>query len=153
MLPETNAATAVGAGNPGIDQFDPGVFKRRNQLHQGIDIAADDTIARFHALDGGDGKVCKLGGLALIDVQERSSRPELVGRNHETAASCGIRIEYVYTTPIGVSSINLDVQYIIRQEATHLDAISKNSWRPISYAIRNVWCSRSDVQFQDGQQP
>jgi hypothetical protein len=153
VLPETNAATAVGAGNARIDQFNPGVLKRGNQLHEGVDVAADDAIARFHALDGGDGKVCELGGLPLIDIQQRSSRPELVGRNHEMAASGGIRIEYVYTTPIMVSSINLDAQYIKHQEATLLDAICKNSWRPISCAIRDVWCTCSDAQFQDGPQP
>jgi hypothetical protein len=112
VLPETNAATAGWARNAGIDQFDPRIFQCGNQLHQGIDVAADNAVARFHALDGRDWKACKVGGLPLIYVQERSGRPELVGRNHEMAASSEIRIGNAYTTPITVSSINLDAQYI-----------------------------------------
>jgi hypothetical protein len=115
VLPEANPAAADRAGDTRIDQFDPGIFQRGNQLHQRIDIAADDAGARFHALDGRDGKVCKVGGLPLIYVQERSCGPELVGRNHEMAASGEIRIGYVYTTRIMVSSINVDAQHISRR--------------------------------------
>jgi len=50
--------------------------------------------------------------LPLIDIQERSGRPELVGRDHEIAASGEIRIGYVYITRITASSINLDAQHI-----------------------------------------
>jgi hypothetical protein len=51
--------------------------------------------------------------LPLIYVQERSGRPELVGRNHERAVSAEIGIEYIYTVRIGGSSIKLDAKYII----------------------------------------
>jgi hypothetical protein len=50
--------------------------------------------------------------LPLINVQERAGGPELVGRNHEMAASGEIRIEYIYTIRISVSSINLDAKSI-----------------------------------------
>ncbi len=43
--------------------------------------------------------------------------PELVGRNHEMAASGEIRVEYIYTVRITVSSINLDAKYISAQYA------------------------------------
>jgi hypothetical protein len=41
----------------------------------------------------------------------------LVGRDHEMAASGSIRIEYIYTIRITVSSINLDAKYISAQFA------------------------------------
>jgi hypothetical protein len=63
-------------------------------------------------LDGGDRKICKVGGLTLIYVQERAGRPELVGRNHEMAISGEIGIKYVYTVLIRGSSINSDAKYI-----------------------------------------
>jgi hypothetical protein len=50
--------------------------------------------------------------LPLINVQERTGGPELVGRNHEMAASGEIRIEYIYTIRTTVSSINLDAKSI-----------------------------------------
>jgi hypothetical protein len=53
--------------------------------------------------------------LPLIYVQERTGGPELVGRNHEVAASGEIRIDYIYTVRIIVSSINLDAKYINRK--------------------------------------
>jgi hypothetical protein len=112
VLPETNATSPGRTRNARIDQFNPRILQCGNQLHQGIDVAADDAVAGFHALDGGDGKVCKVGGLPLIDIQERTGRPELVGRDHEMAASGEIRIGYVYITRITVSSINLDAQHI-----------------------------------------
>jgi len=41
----------------------------------------------------------------------------LIGRDHEVAASGSIRIEYIYTIRITVSSINLDAKYISAQFA------------------------------------
>jgi hypothetical protein len=112
MFPETNASTTGWASNTRIDQFDPRILQCGNQLHQRIDVPADDAVARFHALDGRNWKICKVGSLSLINVQERTGGPELVGRNHEMAASGEIRIEYIYTIRITVSSINLDAKSI-----------------------------------------
>jgi hypothetical protein len=53
--------------------------------------------------------------LPLINVQERTGGPELVGRNHEMAASGEILIEYIYTIRITVSTINLDAKSISQQ--------------------------------------
>ena len=83
MLAEPDAAASGRARSARIDQLDPGVLKRGNQLHQGIDVAADDAVAGFHALDGRHRKVGQLGHLPLIDVQERARGPELIGGNHE----------------------------------------------------------------------
>jgi hypothetical protein len=66
-------------------------------------------------LDGGDRKICKVGSLTLIYVQERAGRPELVGRNHEMAVSGEIGIKYVYTVLITASSVNLDAQHITNE--------------------------------------
>jgi len=117
MFPETYASTAGRAGNTRIDQLDPRVLQCRNQLHQRVDVPTDDTVARFHALNGRHGKIRQICRLPLIYVQERTGGPELVGRNHEMAASGEIRIEYIYTVRITVSSINLDAKYISAQYA------------------------------------
>jgi hypothetical protein len=53
-----------------------------------------------------------VGHLPLVYIQERAGGPQLVGRDHEMAASGSIRIGYIYTIRIMVSSINLDAKYI-----------------------------------------
>jgi hypothetical protein len=115
VLPEADASTAGRTLPPRIDQFDPGILQCRNQFHQRIDVPADNSVACFHALNGGHGKARQIGGLPLVYVQERAGGPELVGRNHEMAVSGEIRIEYIYTVRITVSSINLDAKYISAQ--------------------------------------
>ena len=45
---------------------DAEMIKRRNQLHQRIDIAPDHALARFHALNGWKRKPSLLGQLALV---------------------------------------------------------------------------------------
>jgi hypothetical protein len=50
--------------------------------------------------------------LPLVYIQERAGGPQLVGRDHEMAASGWIRIGYIYTIRITASSINLDAKYI-----------------------------------------
>jgi len=83
MLAEPDAAAPGRAGNAGIDQLDPLAFEGRNQLHQRIDVAADDAVAGLHALDRRHRQIRKLGHLPLIDVQERTRGPELIGGDHE----------------------------------------------------------------------
>jgi hypothetical protein len=112
VLPEADASTAGRTLPSRIDQFDPGILQCRNQFHQRIDVPADNSVACFHALNGGHGKIRQIRRLPLIYVQERTGGPELVGRNHEMAASGEIRIEYIYTIRITVSSINLNAQDI-----------------------------------------
>jgi hypothetical protein len=79
--------------------------------------------------------------LPLIYVQERTGGPELVGRNHEMAASGEIRIEYIYTVRIPVSSINLDAKYINRKfgrlQQTALETCTEFS-RRMRKLIRNT---------------
>jgi hypothetical protein len=82
MLPQPYASIASRARNPRIDQLDPRIFKRCQQLHQGIDVGPDHAVAGFHALNGRNRKVCQIGHLPLIDAQERASGPELIGGNH-----------------------------------------------------------------------
>ncbi len=83
MLPEPDAPAAGRACNARIDQLDPRIIKGGNQLHQRIDIAADDAVAGFHALDRRHRKVGEPGHLPLIDVQERARGPELIGGDHD----------------------------------------------------------------------
>jgi hypothetical protein len=92
VLPEPNTPTSSGTQNARIDQFDPRVLKGGNQLHERIYVAADNPVTGFHALDRRHREACQLRYLPLIDVQERTSRPELIGGDHESAASDAIRI-------------------------------------------------------------
>jgi hypothetical protein len=117
VLPETDASTTGRTLPSRIDQFDPGILQCRNQFHQRIDVPADHSVACFHALNGRDRKIRQVGGLPLVYIQERAGGPELVGRDHEMAASGSIRIEHIYTIRITVSSINLDATYITAQFA------------------------------------
>jgi hypothetical protein len=48
----------------------------------------------------------------LIYIQERAGGPELIGGNHERAASGAMCTGYIYTLRIIVSSINLHAQDI-----------------------------------------
>jgi hypothetical protein len=94
MLPEPDAATSGRARNSRIDQLDACLLKRGNQLHEGVNVAADDAITGFHALNGRHRKGGQIGHLPLIDVQERASGPELMGGYHERGLS-GSRAIYL----------------------------------------------------------
>jgi len=87
MLAESHAAASSHTRHARIDQLDARILKRGNQLHERIDVAADHTVAGFHALDRRNRKVCQIGRLPLIDVQERAGGPELIGSNHEPGFS------------------------------------------------------------------
>jgi hypothetical protein len=52
------------------DQFDAGRAERAGELHQRIDVTADDAVACFHALDGRDRQAGRLGQLALVDAEK-----------------------------------------------------------------------------------
>jgi hypothetical protein len=97
VFPEPDASTAGRTRNTRIDQFNSRVLQSRNHLHQGIDIATYDAVTRFHALDGWYREIRQSSRLPLIYVQERTGSPELIGGNHELAASGTVRIDI--TTP------------------------------------------------------
>jgi hypothetical protein len=118
IFPQADAASARRAKGAWIDQFDTRSLKSRNELHQRIDVSADDAIARFHPLNGGDREVRHFGRLPLIDVQERAGGPELIGGNHERAASGAMSTEFIYILRIFVSTINLHAQDINSQHST-----------------------------------
>jgi hypothetical protein len=83
MFPEPDTPASGHTRHSRIDQLDACILKRGNQLHQRIDVAADDAVTGFHALNRRNGKICQIGGLPLIDVQERASGPQLIGGNHD----------------------------------------------------------------------
>src|SRR5260370_39572725 len=87
MLAESPAAASSHTRHARIDQLDACILKRGNQFHEGIDVAADHAITGLHALDRRNRKVCQIGRLPLIDVQERAGGPELIGSNHEPGFS------------------------------------------------------------------
>jgi hypothetical protein len=112
VLPEADTPTSSGTQNTRIDQLDPRVLKSGNQLHERSYVAADDPVTGLHALDRRHREACQLRYLPLIDVQERTSGPELIGGDHESAASDAMRISYAYTIRILASTINFHVQNI-----------------------------------------
>ena len=66
-----NPAPASLAGGALADQFDTGGVERPDELFERIDIAANDRLARFHALDGGQREAGEFRELPLIDLQQR----------------------------------------------------------------------------------
>ena len=85
MLPKPDAPAPGRTRNPGIDQFDSGVLEGRDQFHERIDVGPDDAVTGFHALNGRNRKVCQIGSLPLIDIEESTGSLELVGGNHGRA--------------------------------------------------------------------
>src|SRR6185437_11249209 len=80
---QPHAATAAGTGRALADQFDPSRAERTHQLHQGIDIAAHNTVARLHALDRRHGQTGNLSQPPLVDAEQCTRRPHLPRRNHK----------------------------------------------------------------------
>ena len=67
---QADAAPALRAGGSLADEFHARAAQRLDQFHQRIDIAANDAVARFHALNGRYRKARQFGELALIDAEE-----------------------------------------------------------------------------------
>src|SRR6185437_2573373 len=76
---QTHAAPAARTARALADQLDPGGAQRIHQLHQRIDIAAHDAIARLHALNGRHRQAGDLGKAALVDAEQSASRLNLPG--------------------------------------------------------------------------
>lgn len=66
----SRAAAAAGAWNIIVQEFHTGGFERMNQLYKRIDVAADDAVARFHALNGGQREAGRGGQRSLIDANQ-----------------------------------------------------------------------------------
>src|SRR5581483_3987188 len=79
---QPHAATAALAHGTLSDQLDARRVERLDQLHERIDIAADDAVACFHALDRGQRESGHLGQLALINSEQGARRPQLRRRNN-----------------------------------------------------------------------
>jgi hypothetical protein len=70
-----------------VNHFDAGTVKRDNQLHQRIDIASDNVLAGFHALNRWHRKPRKLGKLALVDAEQHPGSPQLSRCDHRPPRS------------------------------------------------------------------
>ena len=64
--------TLVGLVGAFVDEVDARSLKRGDKLHQGIDVAADDTFARLHALNGGERQSGRRGQVLLVHAHEGS---------------------------------------------------------------------------------
>ena len=54
LLAQPHAAPTCRAVRAVGDQYDPEFIERADQLHERVDIAANDTVAGFHALNSRD---------------------------------------------------------------------------------------------------
>src|SRR5438132_8470242 len=67
---QPDAAAAAGTLRIVSNQFDPGCIECCYELHQRVDIAANDAVASFHALDGWQRQAGKVRELALVDTNQ-----------------------------------------------------------------------------------
>ena len=79
---EPHAAAAGLARRALPDQLDAGAVERADELHQRIDIAADDALARLHALDRRHRQAALRGELALVDAEEGAGGAQLCSGDH-----------------------------------------------------------------------
>jgi len=76
MLPEPNTTTAGHACNTRIDQFDPGIFQARDTsfISESTLPRITPSLASMRWMVGTE-RSASLGGLPLIDVEERTAPP------------------------------------------------------------------------------
>src|SRR5262245_10384536 len=74
---QPDAAAAAARRRALADQLDAGNRERVDQLHQGIDIAADDAFGALHALDRRQRQGAELREFALVDPQQSAGGPKL----------------------------------------------------------------------------
>ena len=60
----------------------PAVSSAATSFISEVDVAADDAVARLHALDGRQRQRCEFRKSALVDAKQCTSRPKLRGRYH-----------------------------------------------------------------------
>jgi hypothetical protein len=80
-------AAARAAGGTFADQLDPCGVEGRDQLHQRVDVAAHDVVARFHPLDGRHRQARESGQLALVDAEQGAGRAHLRRGDHGKRAT------------------------------------------------------------------
>lgn len=76
-LTKSHAATSDGAGAAVANQLDTHVLERLHDLGQRIHIAAYETVARFHALNGGERQPCTLCQHRLVNSEQGASSAKL----------------------------------------------------------------------------
>src|SRR5579863_4252000 len=88
---ETDAPAAAIAVRVVGDEDDAGRVERGDQLHERIDGAANDAVARLHPLDGRRGEAGEFRQLPLIDADEGACGAQLCGGDHERAIDRRVR--------------------------------------------------------------
>jgi len=142
MLPEPDAPASGRTWNSRIDQLDPRVIKGGDQLHERIDIAADDAVTGFHALDRRHREVCQSSHLPLIDVQERARGPELIGGNQECGFSGSERdifIPYKLAPQASAQTHNISIWRIMAAAIRIMADDDITLTKPLSASFLNVW--------------
>jgi len=72
------------------DEFEPRCLEGLDELDEAVDHAAHLSVARFHALDRGQGKPRLLGQRALVDAEEGTGGADLGRGDHVGCDSLGI---------------------------------------------------------------
>jgi hypothetical protein len=100
------------------DQLNAERLERPNELHQRIDVAANDAVAGFHALDGRQRQSSRFSERPLIDTEKGARRPELARCNH--AIESEITSEVMFHT-----SIFVKIKCIMMLPVTTVDCPSR----------------------------
>src|SRR6266700_1076088 len=79
---QPNTAPTGLAHDTLADQLDADGVQCFDQLHQGIDIAADHVLTCFHALDGRHGQISQFGEATLVKAGQGSRRTQLGSGDH-----------------------------------------------------------------------
>jgi len=82
FLLQPHASPAGDAGRTLRNQLDAGFVERRYQFRERIDVAANDAVAGFHALNCRHRKLSQFRQLALIKLGQGARRTQLFRRNH-----------------------------------------------------------------------
>src|SRR5450631_3425221 len=135
MLAESHAAASSHTRHARIDQLEACILERGNQFHERSDVAADDAITGFHALDRRNRKVCQIGRLPLIDVQERAGGPELIGSNHEPGLSQSEAAQ-LHGTDLGLKHQFTGIRY--QSTPVQIAGSAAGDWHPAHYMIKDV---------------
>jgi hypothetical protein len=86
-MPYPNPTPATLAHGAIVDQLDAEGIQPGDQLHQGVNIAADEAVAGFHPLNGRHRKARTLRQLALVNADQGTCSAELGSSYHVLSIS------------------------------------------------------------------
>jgi len=76
-ITKSHPATPDGADTTFANQLDTHVLERLHNLRQRIHVAAYESVARFHALNGGQGQPCASREHRLVNAEQGAGSTKL----------------------------------------------------------------------------